>query len=312
MLMEAGITFIMDMYTSMGRDCVSMVRQTMFMELLLLLSPFVKLIWSFALHLATAALTGRLVFSTPSSVMNPPPMEPNPNYTRSYGYGIEPTTHTGILGTYKVNDEVAFSAGVADTTYSSGYLPGVNSGTTVNALNYPSVLGSIALTAPDSWGWVKGATLNLGAVNSSGTGGAGATSWYAGVTVPTPLTALKFGASWDMLDLHNEGPGNANGDNVWDVALYGNYQVNDKLSFNLRGEYLDQENLGGTSLFLAPVYSQHVEELTATVSYQLWANVLTRAELRWDHSEHGTPFTSGGGTETANAFTLAVNLIYQF
>ena len=39
----------------------------------------------------------------------------NPNYTRSYGYTMEPTTHTGILGTYKVNDMVSVQAGVANT-----------------------------------------------------------------------------------------------------------------------------------------------------------------------------------------------------
>ena len=38
----------------------------------------------------------------------------NPNYTRSYGYTIEPTTHTGILATYKINDMVTFQAGIAD------------------------------------------------------------------------------------------------------------------------------------------------------------------------------------------------------
>src|ERR1051325_3621550 len=27
----------------------------------------------------------------------------NPNYTRSYGYSIEPTTHTGLLATYQVS-----------------------------------------------------------------------------------------------------------------------------------------------------------------------------------------------------------------
>ena len=27
----------------------------------------------------------------------------NPNYTRSYGYTMEPTTHTGILATFKAN-----------------------------------------------------------------------------------------------------------------------------------------------------------------------------------------------------------------
>ena len=42
----------------------------------------------------------------------------NPNYTRSYGYSIEPTTHTGILATYKINDMVSVSAGIANTANS--------------------------------------------------------------------------------------------------------------------------------------------------------------------------------------------------
>src|SRR5271155_3390407 len=30
----------------------------------------------------------------------------NPNYSRSFGYNIEPTTHTGIQGTYKFSDVI--------------------------------------------------------------------------------------------------------------------------------------------------------------------------------------------------------------
>ena len=67
----------------------------------------------------------------------------------------------------------------------------------------------------------------------------GTTSLYAGVTVPTPLTALKVGGAFDYLDLHNSGVGNPSDDSSYDIALYGNYQANEKLSFNLRGEYLD-------------------------------------------------------------------------
>jgi hypothetical protein len=231
----------------------------------------------------------------------------NPNYTRSFGYTIEPTTFTGLLGTYKVNDAISFSAGMVDTVYSAGY-NGINS----QAYN-PSLVGSFTLTAPDSWGWAKGGTFSFGAVNSPSQSGAGATSWYAGVTVPTPLSALKVGASWDLLDLHNEGPGNSLGDDIIDYALYANYQVNDKLSFNLRGEYLDQSNLGGSSRYIAIPIAKEAEELTATVQYALWANVLSRAEIRWDHAEHGTPFlTSGGNMGTSDAFTFALNLIYQF
>jgi hypothetical protein len=264
----------------------------------------------------------------------------NPNYTRSYGYTMEPTSHTGVLGTFKANDMISFSAGLADTTFNyyngNPYLPGVDSGTTVNAMNYPTVLGSIALTAPDSWSWAKGATFNAGVVNSPGSNNGGGTSYYAGVTVPTPLTALKVGAAFDYLDVHNaynpsayyyyRNPAN---DSVWDFALYANYQYNDKLSFNLRGEYLNQSNLGygsGIVPYVSSYYGYYynnygtpptppnVEELTATVQYQLWANVLSRVEFRWDHAETGTPFAYGssGNYGTANAFTLALNLIYQF
>jgi hypothetical protein len=244
----------------------------------------------------------------------------NPNYTRSYGYMLEPTTLTGVLGTYKVNDSIAFSAGVADTA---------------NGLDnraqwetQKAYLGSIALTAPDSWGWAKGATLNAGVINGdSGSavngGGSGTTSWYAGVVVPTPLTALKMGASFDYLELHNGSSniGNSSDDSSYDVALYGNYQYNDKLSFNLRGEYLNDGAAAvypfvGTHRYYGPHEPNSAEEVTATVSYQLWANVLSRVEFRWDHVSHGDSFDATSSTNSRadrdNAFLLALNLIYQF
>src|SRR5262249_32745496 len=39
----------------------------------------------------------------------------NPNYTRSWGYTIEPTTHTGVLGTYQFSESISASAGIANT-----------------------------------------------------------------------------------------------------------------------------------------------------------------------------------------------------
>ena len=39
----------------------------------------------------------------------------NPNYTRSYGHSIEPTTHTGVLASYRFSDMISASAGVANT-----------------------------------------------------------------------------------------------------------------------------------------------------------------------------------------------------
>ena len=112
------------------------------------------------------ALIGKSVISTPSSATNNTAASLNPNYTRSYGYTIEPTGHTGIIGTYKVCDALSITAGVADQTYFYGNTAAFNTG-----LYTPTVLSSLTLTAPDSWGWFKGATLSAGVVNTGGANG---------------------------------------------------------------------------------------------------------------------------------------------
>ena len=261
----------------------------------------------------------------------------NPNYTRSYGYSMEPTTHTGILATYKVNDMVTLQAGIADNVNGINNMSGYES--------QKAYMAAIAFTAPDSAGFMKGATFNAGIVHSidSYTYGHGTMdNFYAGVTVPTPVSALKVGAAFDFYDHHDQSPynnnynGNYNGinpsdDSAWVAGLYANYQINDKASVNLRGEYLHDDgeglyaNYAGYSSYnyngYFKGYSVNAEEVTATVQYQLWANVLSRVEFRWDHVEHGNQFGSGNYSSSeyyynnatrANDFMLALNLIYQF
>jgi hypothetical protein len=220
----------------------------------------------------------------------------NPNYSRSYGYNMEPTTHTGIQGTYKVCDALTFTAGLADTSFVNGYSAVANGDPASPGLYLPTVMGLATLTAPDSFGWAKGATLSGGVINTSG--GSGATSWYAGLTLPTPIAALKFGAAFDYENARA-------GFNQYALGGYGTYQFNDKTSFNVRAEYND---------FAGQNASQ--EEITTTLQYNLWANVLTRVEFRWDHADGlGDPFISHGSvgpTAQRNAFLLAAQAIYTF
>jgi hypothetical protein len=261
----------------------------------------------------------------------------NPNFTRSYGWALEPTTHTGILGTYKVNDMFSISAGVANSNRGNAS----NGSTTPGSGPYETqkaYMGSFTFTAPDGAGFMKGATLSLGAINADNGSSAysgyngyfrGYTSLYAGVTVPTPITALKLGAAFDFVDQHNQsgGYGGMGDSSVWNVGLYANWQINDKASFNLRGEYLNDNGSGpyygsvtGSYYPYNYVQNNNAEELTATLQYNLWANVISRVEFRWDHVEHGKAFDNTtqsnyyGEYATAhdNAFLLAVNLIYQF
>jgi hypothetical protein len=48
----------------------------------------------------------------------------NPNYTRSYGYSIEPTQQTGVLAAYQINKIFGISGGIANL-WSSGIGGGV-------------------------------------------------------------------------------------------------------------------------------------------------------------------------------------------
>jgi hypothetical protein len=233
----------------------------------------------------------------------------NPNYTRSIGYSIEPTTLLGLVGSYQINSMITVQGGLAEN-YTTGfeYFGGIPSAAEVSSKVFA---GAVALTAPDSWGWVKGATANLGVLISPWKGGAD--NWFAGLTMPTPISALKVGASFDLLSVANQdGAANSQNDSGWVVGLYGNYQATDKLSLNLRGEYY---SLAG---FEAPTSADYAntdgkgEEFTATVQYNLWANVTSRAEFRWDHADNGTAFYGGGDSLNANSYILALNVIYSF
>jgi len=265
----------------------------------------------------------------------------NPNYTRSYGHSIEPQTHTGVLATYRFSDVISASVGVANTigpSINARAFPspiGLNiAGVSIpsfelplggdRAESYKTYMGSVALTAPESFGWAAGSTLYGGVVN--GFNGPGAvtgvtqTSWYVGGTLATPVTGLKFGAAFDYMNvdhsLDKDMP------DIWTAGAYASYQATEKLSLHARGEYLQaQPGDGGTKL----------TALTGTVQYDLWKNVISRLEVRWDHSANGCK--QFGGTPSAidiedgiggildsfqtdptrkNAFMVALNVIYKF
>jgi predicted porin len=122
--------------------------------------------------------------------------------------------------------------------------------------------------------------------------------------VATPLKELRLGVAWDWLELH-DWPGQ-----TWAIAGYASLQATEKLSFHARAEYLKDSS---QILFSAP--TDQVLDLTATVQYDLWKNVITRVEFRWDHSLNDTAAFGGtiqGVPQAVNAFMLGANIIYRF
>jgi len=239
----------------------------------------------------------------------------NPNFTRSQGYDIEPTEHTGILGTYRVNDNVSVSFGLANTLTS-----GINSRdmevTSINpdgGVNYDTVwrktwMGSVSITAPDSAGALSGSTFYLGAVGGYANGTQDQVNYYVGATIATPVAGLKLGVAFDYVD--NFGGGQASAgtfeNDVWNAGIYASYQATEKMSLHFRGEYgnLDADNGIESG-------DETKWELTGTLQYNLWNNVISRLEVRYDDfTEDG--FNVTGTFPDTQQFGVYANLIYKF
>jgi hypothetical protein len=261
----------------------------------------------------------------------------NPNFTRSWGHTIEPSTHTGVLATYRVNNMIAFSGGIANTINPNiGGNPGTRtgSGPAVAGGNpnesSKTYMGSIALTAPDDWGFVAGSSLYAGFVEGFNvTFNRQQENLYAGATVATPVTGLRLGASFDYAKVNNPlngvfGPGGNTTAQVHSFAAYASFQATEKLSVHGRLEYADVTPLAASAAQAGGVgIASSVLSATGTVQYDLWKNVLSRVEIRWDHALDGTD--SFGGTGAAvfqnghfvtgtlnNSFIIAANVIYKF
>jgi hypothetical protein len=251
----------------------------------------------------------------------------NPNFTRSWGYAIEPKQHTGLLATYRINDSVAISAGVANTL-----MPGIQSlhPNTHNADNLDAQsywedktgMASFTLTAPQSWGWMEGASFSAGAVYGFNKNSSGAYNVYVGLTVPTPIKGLAFGATFDYLRygtdylyINKTSSVTDNGKaerEAYSFALYGAWQATEKLAFNVRGEY-GHGYVGDRGISDSTPYNYHfsgdIWSLTTTLQYSLWANVISRVEARYDNAGNNNNFASN---QTTDQFSVYLNLIYKF
>jgi len=264
----------------------------------------------------------------------------NPNYTRSYGKSFEPTENTGLLASYKFCDAFSAQAGVANTVTTSAY--GVNARATSFGVapieSKKAFLGLLTLTAPESWGGYKGSELFGGWDYGQGAQNHDRSEIYVGGMLNTPIKGLTFGVSWDAIfhnDVYGYTPAFSYGDNdesyFQSIAGYCSYKATEKLTLSARFEYADGMGLGALAdennasvggvdgiTFKNPLHK--VLALTGTVQYQLWENVVSRVEIRWDHAADGsdafggTPYGTidGGLPDKKNEVTIAANVIYKF
>lgn len=249
----------------------------------------------------------------------------NPNYSRSYGYFIEPTQHTGVLASYNLTDWLAVNAGVANT-----YSARINAratdgqdadGNPLGADDWEKTfMGSVTVTAPEDSGWLAGAALYGGIVGGLGTDGTDADnkySFYAGATVPLPVTGLSVGVAYDYraTETYNDPTNTSLGAYEGYANALGGYviwQISDKLKLAGRGEYATGTSGTYTGNYTPGAGGEEFFGLTATLDYSLWANVISRLEFRWDKDLSNDNSFGSPEDPSNDAYQLALNIIYKF
>ena len=228
----------------------------------------------------------------------------NPTFSRSYGYFLEPFTHTGIQASYKFSDHIEAIAGVADPRGVFG-VNQINGRTAVESGK--SFIGTVILTLPESLGFLSGSTVYFGATDiqqdsSTAPLTQDRVNLYAGATVKTPLESLTLGIGYDYVANNL-----VNGDYANALAGYATYQITEKLKFNTRADYTWATD--GT--YFSSGEEDRYFSLTSNLDYALWANVLTRFEVRWDRDLEGKSYGNFGSLKENNV-SLVANVVYKF
>jgi len=252
----------------------------------------------------------------------------NPNWTESYGKLLNPTELVGVMASYKFSDAVSLQVAVANDLSTGAGFNNRNvsggGGSTIESKKAVSAL--LTLTAPDSWGSFKGSAFFAGVdygpgnahenVNGSSVAGnvVDKTHVYLGATVATPVTGLTLGGAFDTVNNSDLGGVGSLEGYASTVAGYLSYKITDKITSNTRAEYAHG------SAFDNLVVTGNAQEaklfaVTETIQYDLWANVISRLEVRWDTSADGSPHFGGtvpGIPTKNNEITVAANVIYKF
>lgn len=201
----------------------------------------------------------------------------NPNVSRSFmfGYAI-PFTHTGVLFSTALNDNISLTAGVVN---------GWDSVTDNN--NGKTFLGSLGLELGDlAW------TFNgvFGAEDDDS--GSSKTGVFDTVLTYSPMENVDLLANFDYGTASEQvGGDDADWTGLSGIVTLGGGLLNESLadwSFALRGEWFSDPDGYRTGI------EQDLREVTGTFKWQMTENLQARLEFRHDWSNKNV-FSDGGG-----------------
>jgi hypothetical protein len=204
----------------------------------------------------------------------------NPNVHRSYGYGLEPLTHTGVLASTTLSDNLSVSFGLANAFDSTADANG-----SINGEGNFAYLVGVDFTVPEGLSFLSGSNLYIGYASGADAGDNNDDDeklLYIGASVSSPIEGVSLGVAYDDLE-------SSNGPDQDAVALYALWDVSDGVS--LAGRYDTLDNGSDTKSMWS-----------LTLGYSVWENVLTRLEYNYETGDRDNGDSSG----------FALNLFYQF
>ena len=239
---------------------------------------------------------GKYVTLAGAEVINSPSVT---HFSRSilFGYAI-PFTHTGVRGTYAVNDTLSLMLGVnngwdnyKDTNGSKTaelgltYVPSKALSFAVQGYTGKERVGGLVNTGPEG---VRNLIDFVGTYNAS--------------DALTYVLNFDYG-SQENATLANGGIGKAK----WTgIAAYAKYQINGQWSLGGRGEYFDDKDGYRTGVV------QKWKEVTLTLAYQPTKALELRAEARADYSNVAAFLNSSGTSAKNSQKSLGLQALYKF
>ncbi len=215
----------------------------------------------------------------------------NLNASHSILFGAIPFTHTGVRGSWALNDQITFYAGLNngwDQLTDSNKAKTVELGTSLNPIK------PLTIAVSDYYGKEPVA------------GGDGKRNSFNAVASYAISDPLSVGAEY--LTVSQEFPAGAklkyNG-----VALYGSYMFTPKYRGTARVEQLDDKD--GLHFGTATGTKSKYKEVTLTGSYLATDNFEMRAEVRRDQATDPV-FTDFKGAASKTLMTVALQGLYKF
>ena len=225
----------------------------------------------------------------------------------SYSYQFlyaEPGTQTGILGTYVVNSQLAFDAGIT-----RGWNQSLR-----DANSDPDFLGRVTYTPTDKTTVIF--VMTLGPEFPAGTGSnqpAGDNSdWWTALdlVVTQKLTdKLSVGVGIDYVDAPHI-PGLSGAQQWGGVAGYASYVIDPHFTLNSRVEWYEDAASGFSNGagFGANYYAATLGiAIRPAPNDRILSNLLFRPEIRYDYSDQGA-FGDGDHDQ----LTFAIDALFQF